>query len=282
VESAHPLMTRTTTTAKTPATIILAPSLLGFWARSALSVLFASCGIWLVAYCVALSHTGHTPFPIGLAWAWQLQVTSVFYRVAPMLWLALAAGPIYGTTGVVTIGCLSSVLYLATSLALLLWERVGVSLALLVSATSTLALGVENFLVAMNSKSRWHMLQGCGTSGVRLPHLFPRQDYGQGPEAAEGDRPFVSGLKLRFAHMKEPIPYKEAFPAGTHVRIADKAFLEDFMASWTYHHKLQPEQLAYAGRVAKVAGVAFYHGGDAIYTLEDTLGLWLEQCLQRA
>jgi hypothetical protein len=82
--------------------------------------------------------------------------------------------------------------------------------------------------------------------------------------------------------MKEPIPYKEAFPAGTEVQIAGQAFLEDFKATWKYHHKLQPEQLAYAGRVARVKEVAFYHGGDPIYTLEGIPGLWLEQCLQPA
>jgi len=80
--------------------------------------------------------------------------------------------------------------------------------------------------------------------------------------------------------MKEPIPYKEAFPVGTEVRIEDHAFLEDFMATWKYHHKLQPEQLAYAHRVVRVKEVAFYHGGDPIYTLEGIQGLWLEQCLQ--
>lgn len=80
--------------------------------------------------------------------------------------------------------------------------------------------------------------------------------------------------------MSEPIPYKEAFPAGTEVRIADLAFLEDFMATWKYHHKLRQEQLAYANRKALVKGVAFYHGGDPVYTLEGILGLWLEQCLR--
>ena len=82
--------------------------------------------------------------------------------------------------------------------------------------------------------------------------------------------------------MKEPIPYKEAFPAGTQVRIAGHLFLEDFMATWKYHHKLQPEQIAYAERVVRVKGVAFYHGGDPIYTMEGVPGLWLEQCLQPA
>jgi hypothetical protein len=80
--------------------------------------------------------------------------------------------------------------------------------------------------------------------------------------------------------MKEPTPYHEAYCAGTTVRIADRAFLEDFMATWKYHHKLRPEQLAYADRTAKVKGVGPYHGGAMIYTLEDIPGLWLEQCLR--
>jgi len=80
--------------------------------------------------------------------------------------------------------------------------------------------------------------------------------------------------------MKEPIPYKEAFPAGTLVRIADRAFLEDFMATWKYHHKLTSDQLAYADRETKVKGVGAYHGGDMVYTLENVPGVWLEQCLR--
>jgi hypothetical protein len=79
--------------------------------------------------------------------------------------------------------------------------------------------------------------------------------------------------------MKEPIPYKEAFPEGTRVRVADRIFLEQFMAEWKYHHKLRPDQLPYADRETRVKAVAFYHGGDPIYTLEDVPGLWLEQCL---
>lgn len=61
---------------------------------------------------------------------------------------------------------------------------------------------------------------------------------------------------------KEPSPYKEAFPEGTRVRIADRVFLELFMREWKYHHKLRPEQLAHADQEATVKGVAFYHGRD--------------------
>lgn len=82
--------------------------------------------------------------------------------------------------------------------------------------------------------------------------------------------------------IKEPSPYKEAFPAGTRVRVADLAFLEFFMSEWKYHHKLRPEQMPYVDREATVKGVAFYHGGDPVYTLESIPGLWLEPCLRGA
>ena len=81
---------------------------------------------------------------------------------------------------------------------------------------------------------------------------------------------------------KEPIPYKEAFPEGTQVRVADRAFLDEFKETWKYHHKLQPEQLDYADRATTVKKVGFYHGGDPLYELTDIPGLWLEQCLRLA
>jgi hypothetical protein len=79
---------------------------------------------------------------------------------------------------------------------------------------------------------------------------------------------------------KEPVPYKEAFPAGTKVRIADLEFLERFMREWKYHHKLSVDQLGYADKDATVKGVAFYHGGDPVYTLDGIPGLWVEQVLR--
>lgn len=82
--------------------------------------------------------------------------------------------------------------------------------------------------------------------------------------------------------MSEPIPYKEAFPQGTRVRVADLAFLQQFIREWKYHHKLRPEQLPYADHEAVVKEVGFYHGGDPIYTLEGVPGLWLEPCLRVA
>jgi hypothetical protein len=75
-------------------------------------------------------------------------------------------------------------------------------------------------------------------------------------------------------------PYKEEFPKGTKVKIADRAFLEDFRETWKYHHKLEPEQLGFADKIAKVKSVGFYHGGDELYELKGVPGMWHEQCLR--
>jgi hypothetical protein len=70
------------------------------------------------------------------------------------------------------------------------------------------------------------------------------------------------------------------FEVGTDVRIADRAFLEEFLEAGQYHNELEPEQLDYAGRVAKVRAVNFFHGGDEIYTLDGIPGVWHEECLR--
>lgn len=69
------------------------------------------------------------------------------------------------------------------------------------------------------------------------------------------------------------------FPEGSKARVADRATLEEFMATWKYHHKLRTEQLEYGDRVATVVDVGWYHGGDPVYKLEGIPGLWLDQCL---
>ena len=65
----------------------------------------------------------------------------------------------------------------------------------------------------------------------------------------------------------DPLPYEAAFPTGSKVRVVGLSFLEHFMRTWVYHHKLQPEQLSGADRTATVKSVGFYHGGDPVYTL---------------
>jgi hypothetical protein len=69
------------------------------------------------------------------------------------------------------------------------------------------------------------------------------------------------------------------FAEGSNVRVAERDALDRFHQTWKYHHRLEPEQLNYAGRIAKVKRSAMYHGGDIIYQLENVPGIWHEQCL---
>ena len=72
------------------------------------------------------------------------------------------------------------------------------------------------------------------------------------------------------------------FEIGSEVRVADRAFLEKFLEAGQYHNELEPEQLAFAGRIAKVKAVDFFTGGDEIYTLQGIPGVWHEECLSAA
>jgi hypothetical protein len=76
--------------------------------------------------------------------------------------------------------------------------------------------------------------------------------------------------------------YTPTIPEGSKVRIADRAALEHFMATWKYHHKLQFEQLVYAGLEATVEKIGFYHGGDQLYNLYGIPRIWHEECLRPA
>ena len=73
--------------------------------------------------------------------------------------------------------------------------------------------------------------------------------------------------------------YKENYPVGSRVVIASRDELSAFHSAWKYHHKLTPDQLAYAGRRVEVQAVSFYHGGDVLYELKDVPGVWHEECL---
>jgi len=74
-------------------------------------------------------------------------------------------------------------------------------------------------------------------------------------------------------------PYEADFPVGSTVRIASRDALERFQSEWKRHNPLQSEQLNFAGRVATVRDVGYYHGGDELYALADVPGLWHEVCL---
>jgi hypothetical protein len=89
-----------------------------------------------------------------------------------------------------------------------------------------------------------------------------------------------AGAVLGDAMGKTKGPYKEEFPRGSRVKIADRTFLEDFLRTWKFHHKLEPDQLKFADKIATVKSVGFYHGGDELYELDGVPGNWHEQCLR--
>jgi hypothetical protein len=74
-------------------------------------------------------------------------------------------------------------------------------------------------------------------------------------------------------------PYNADFPVGTRVRIADRAFLEEFSRTWQYHHPLRSDQLDHAGAIAEIRDLGYYHGGDELYWLRGVPGVWHEECL---
>jgi hypothetical protein len=74
--------------------------------------------------------------------------------------------------------------------------------------------------------------------------------------------------------------YNAEFPTGSRVRVQGRERLEQFARDWKYHHPLGPEQFGYASAQARVKDVAFYHGGDELYTLEGVPGIWHESCLE--
>lgn len=75
--------------------------------------------------------------------------------------------------------------------------------------------------------------------------------------------------------------YNAAFAVGTKIRIRERTALEAFRRDWKYHHPLETEQIAFAGAVATVKGVGYYHGGDPLYTFQDVPGTWHEACLEQ-
>lgn len=68
-------------------------------------------------------------------------------------------------------------------------------------------------------------------------------------------------------------PYQADCPLGTTVRVASRTDRDAFLAKREWHHPLQPDQLLFAGQIAQVINVAFYDGGDELYTLEGVPGL---------
>jgi hypothetical protein len=82
--------------------------------------------------------------------------------------------------------------------------------------------------------------------------------------------------------MEQRTPYRERFAVGVLVRVQPLQELQRFSIEWKLHHPLEKEQLLFADSLAKVREVSFYHGGDALYSLEGVPGIWHEVCLARA
>ena len=80
--------------------------------------------------------------------------------------------------------------------------------------------------------------------------------------------------------MQPEKPYEAVYPVGSKVRVADRAFLQNFKETWVYHHKLLPEQLDMRTLRLQSNGVAFYHGGDQLYNLQGVPGIWHPECLR--
>ena len=57
--------------------------------------------------------------------------------------------------------------------------------------------------------------------------------------------------------------------------------LQQFFHDWAYHNPLSKDQLAHAGKVARILSVGFYHGGDSLYELDGLPGVWHEVCLEQ-
>jgi hypothetical protein len=74
--------------------------------------------------------------------------------------------------------------------------------------------------------------------------------------------------------------YKALYAKSASVVIVPQEELEQFRATWRYHHKLETSQLPYAGQTARVKSVGFYHGGDVLYELNEIPGIWHECCLR--
>ena len=87
-------------------------------------------------------------------------------------------------------------------------------------------------------------------------------------------------LEARPSGMQLMPPYQEQFAIGSKVRIAEVPLLQEFQRTWKYHHQLAADQLHYAGQVAVVDKVGFYHGGDVLYELQGIPGIWHEHCPQ--
>jgi hypothetical protein len=65
---------------------------------------------------------------------------------------------------------------------------------------------------------------------------------------------------LKMGHIKGL--YNQDFSIGENAKIASLDKLKGFIQEWKYHHPLVLDHLKYAGRIAEIEEVGFYHCGD--------------------
>jgi hypothetical protein len=135
--------------------------------RAALAVLFASCGIWILAFGLGWLRE---PIPVTSKWAWSATATFVFFRLAAAVWIGFGVTSIYGTGGQVVVDCIFATVYLATSAALLLKERLGIWLASGISLISAAALVLTDLPFIVDPKSRASSLQFIVTTAAAVSY----------------------------------------------------------------------------------------------------------------
>jgi hypothetical protein len=104
-----------------------------------------------------------------------------------------------------------------------------------------------------------------------------------------GPEPFNQGTSKNGSYPAEAspaffvyAPYQERFLVGTGVRVAPRQQLEQFKETWRFHHPLTRDQLRSRKGQATVREVAFYHGGDVLYTWDGIPGTWHEHVWSRS
>jgi hypothetical protein len=97
--------------------------------RYTLVALFGSCAVWLLAYCIPLLNPSREHMPGIVSWAWSLEVTNIYYTIAPATWIGMDAAIVYGTPAEIIWDVLSALVYLIAAILLLVKEEEGTSVA---------------------------------------------------------------------------------------------------------------------------------------------------------
>jgi len=68
---------------------------------------------------------------------------------------------------------------------------------------------------------------------------------------------------------------------NAYIRIKPREYLEWHANNlWTRHHPPMPEQFEFGSSIKTIKEIQMYHGGDLLYILEETPGIWREDCIE--